>query len=138
MVRRARASAACGRTVSSTIFVVDPSDRVRQSLADAAADKDAEVLAFASAEDFLLHVTANASGCVITHSDLAGMGVRELIAAVRARDLRLPVIVLGHDDNLPIAVELMRAGATDYLEPPVSNRRLRAVVRRAIVDNSHS
>jgi FixJ family two-component response regulator len=57
---------------------------------------------------------------------------------VRARHLRLPVIVLGHDDNLAIAVELMRAGATDYLEPPVSSRRLRAVVRRAIVENANS
>jgi FixJ family two-component response regulator len=138
MVRRARASALHERTVSSTIFVVDPSDGVRQCLADAAADKDAEVEAFSSAEDFLLNVAANARGCVIAPSDLAGMGIRELIAAVRARHLLLPVIVLGHNDNLPIAVELMRAGATDYLEPPISNRRLRAVVRRAIVDSSNS
>ena len=124
--------------MSRTIFVVDPSDTVRQSLANADVDRDLEVLAFASAEDFLLHVTANASGCVIAPSDLAGMGIRELITAVRARHLPLPIIVLGHDDNLPIAVELMRAGAADYLEPPLSARRLRAIVCRAILGKSSS
>jgi FixJ family two-component response regulator len=133
MVRHARASVAHERVVSTTIFVVDSSAGVRQNLADAAADRDAEVVAFASAEDFLLHVAASASGCVVAPSDLGGMGIRELIAAMRLRHLQLPVIVLGHDDNLPIAVELMRAGATDYLEPPVSNRRLRAAVSRAIL-----
>lgn len=124
--------------MSSTIYVVDPSSGVRQCLVDGAADNDTEVLAFASAEDFLLNVGANPSGCVIAPSDLTGMGIREFIAAVRARHLLLPVIVLGRDDKLLIAVELMRAGAADYLELPVSHRRLRAVVRRAIADNSRS
>lgn len=118
--------------MSNTIFVVDPSNEVRRSLADAVADKDAEVRTFASAEDFLLQVVCNASGCVIASSDLAGIGIRELIAAVHARRLELPVIVLGRDDSLATAVELMRVGAAEYLEAPVSNRRLRTVIRRTI------
>jgi FixJ family two-component response regulator len=133
MGARGLASAHSSATgVSNTIFIVDPSSEKCQRLAQAVAGGDAEILAFASAEDFLLRVSSDASGCVIAPSDLAGMGVRGLITAMHARHLPLPVIVLGCDDSLPKAVELMRSGATDYLEPPLSARRLRTVVRRAI------
>jgi len=44
----------------------------------------------------------------------------------------LAVVVVGRDSELDRAVELVRAGAFDFLEHPFSDRRLRSVVRRAI------
>jgi FixJ family two-component response regulator len=43
----------------------------------------------------------------------------------------LPVIVLGHADDVSVAVNMIRAGATDFLDRPVDDRRLRAAVRAA-------
>ena len=47
-----------------------------------------------------------------------------LIAALREKREKLPVIVLSHSDNVSIAVEAMRAGASDFLVRPVAPERL--------------
>lgn len=121
-----------GKFVTHTIFIIDPSSDKRQSLADAVAGGDSDVRTFASAEDFLRDVTSSAGGCVIAPSDLAGMGIRALLESIGARGVPLPLVVLGRDADLPTAVELVRLGAAEYLEPPVSDRRLRSVVRQTI------
>ena len=48
----------------------------------------------------------------------------EMIASLRAHRENLPLIVLSHGDSVSIAVEAMRAGATDFLVRPVAAERL--------------
>jgi len=48
----------------------------------------------------------------------------ELIAALREKREKLPVIVLSHGDTVSVAVEAMRAGASDFLVRPVAPERL--------------
>jgi DNA-binding NtrC family response regulator len=48
----------------------------------------------------------------------------ELIAGLRAERPNLPVIVLSHGDTVSVAVEAMRAGASDFLVRPVAPERL--------------
>lgn len=47
-----------------------------------------------------------------------------LIVALREHCPELPVIVISHGDNVSIAVEAMRAGASDFLVRPVAPERL--------------
>src|SRR4051794_26237883 len=47
-----------------------------------------------------------------------------LIAALREDRPNLPVIVLSHGDSVSVAVEAMRAGASDFLVRPVAAERL--------------
>jgi DNA-binding NtrC family response regulator len=48
----------------------------------------------------------------------------ELIAHLRKHRIDLPVIVLSHGDTVSVAVEAMRAGASDFLVRPVAPERL--------------
>jgi DNA-binding NtrC family response regulator len=48
----------------------------------------------------------------------------QLIGALREHRSNLPVIVLSHGDDVSIAVEAMRAGASDFLVRPVAPERL--------------
>jgi DNA-binding NtrC family response regulator len=48
----------------------------------------------------------------------------ELIVALRKHRDNLPVIVLSHSDTVSIAVDAMRAGASDFLVRPVAPERL--------------
>ena len=48
----------------------------------------------------------------------------QLIAALREQRSNLPVIVLSHGDSVSVAVEAMRAGASDFLVRPVAPERL--------------
>ena len=47
-----------------------------------------------------------------------------LIAALRSHRDKLPVIVLSHGDSVSMAVDAMRAGASDFLVRPVAAERL--------------
>lgn len=48
----------------------------------------------------------------------------ELIATLREDRANLPVIVLSHGDTVSVAVDAMRAGASDFLVRPVAPERL--------------
>jgi DNA-binding NtrC family response regulator len=48
----------------------------------------------------------------------------QLIAKLREKREKLPVIVISHSDNVSIAVEAMRSGASDFLVRPVAPERL--------------
>src|SRR5689334_2903656 len=48
----------------------------------------------------------------------------QLIASLRLHRPNLPVIVLSHGDSVSVAVEAMRAGASDFLVRPVAPERL--------------
>ena len=47
-----------------------------------------------------------------------------LIATLREKREKLPVIVISHSDTVSTAVEAMRAGASDFLVRPVAPERL--------------
>lgn len=115
-----------------TIFIIDQLDEERRKVAGVLASAVADIRAFASAEDFLRDVDADAAGCIVAPCDLGGMGLQALIEAICARRQTLPVVVMGRDDDVAKAVKLVRAGAAEFLEPPISDRRLRAAVDRTI------
>jgi FixJ family two-component response regulator len=118
--------------MSATLNIIHPSTEECRNLALAMASQAADARTFESAEEFLQQVTPDENGCVVAPDDLPGMGTRALIEAIRARRLPLRVVVLGSSADIATAVELVRAGASEYLEPPVSPRRLRSVVRDAL------
>ena len=60
------------------------------------------------------------------------MGLRQLMMEINRRNLALAVVVLGRESEFATAVELVRSGAFDFLESPISGSRVRSVVRRAI------
>lgn len=118
--------------MARTICIIHPSGEACRHLAEALASEAADTTTFASAEDFLRQVGTNEDGCVVVPSNLSGMGARALIELIHARRLSLRVVVLGHDADVATAVELVRAGAAEYVEPPALPSRLRAAVRSAL------
>ena len=118
--------------MAETIYIVDPVLHERHRIADALAGEPVLVRGYDDAEQFLHDVVAAASGCILVPVDLPGMGLRALMEEIKSRSLALAVVVLGRDFEFAAAVELVRLGAFDFLEPPFSDRSLRAVVRRAI------
>lgn len=48
----------------------------------------------------------------------------QLIAALREHHAKLPIIVLSHSETVSVAVDAMRAGASDFLVRPIAPERL--------------
>jgi DNA-binding NtrC family response regulator len=59
-----------------------------------------------------------------------------LIREIRARRPALPILVLTAHNNVAVAVDAMRAGATDYLAKPIAPERLLAALNATLADGA--
>ena len=91
---------------------------VRDSLAFLLESAGYTVRSYASAEALLQAVPDRAVGCVLTDVQMPELNGLELQRRMSGLGMRLPVIVMTGHGDVPIAVEAMKAGATDFLEKP--------------------
>ena len=118
--------------MTESLFIVNATPDERDRILVALAGESVSIEVYDTAALFLDRVGATPSGCVLAPIDLPGMGLRALLEEINRRHLPLAVVVIGRDSELASAVELVRAGAFDFLEHPFSDGRLRSVVRQAI------
>jgi FixJ family two-component response regulator len=114
------------------VYIVAHVPEERSRIREALSAEGRELRSFESAEVLLAALVADECGCVVAPADLPGMGTARMIEALRTRGLCLPVVVLGQEDDLRVAVDLVRAGAAEFVEHPPSARRLQTAVRRAL------
>lgn len=114
------------------VHVVDDDDAVRDSLGLLLESSGFSVKTYDSATAFLDDLPARASGCVLTDvrmPDLDGLALQRRLVEL---GIGLPVIVMTGHADVPIAVEALKAGATDFLEKPFNDDQLLAAVRNAL------
>ena len=76
---------------------------------------------------------ADAYDMVLTDLALgAGASGMDVLHAVRERQPETPVVMITAHGNEKIAVEAMKAGASDYVPKPFDNDEIRLVLRRAL------
>jgi two-component system, LuxR family, response regulator FixJ len=114
------------------VHVIDDDEAVRQSIEFLLRSARFEVQAYDSAVAFLKAVPSSASGCVITDVRMPDMSGIDLLRRLKERGSALPVIVITGHGDVPLAVEAMKIGATDFLEKPFDDDVLLASVRSAL------
>jgi two-component system response regulator FixJ len=115
-----------------TVSVVDDDQQVRESLAALIQSMDLRVECFASGGEFLESYTAARPGCVVLDLRMPQLSGLEVIEALSARDIKVPIIMISGHGDIPAAVSAMKAGAVDFLEKPYRAAVLMESVRRAI------
>jgi two-component system response regulator FixJ len=115
----------------SIVCVVDPDQALTQRLAESLAALGARVRTYATGAAMLADAGPG-QACVIAEARLPDMTGMELIAALRARGLRTPVILQAAEADVATAVAGMRAGALDFIEKPQGERLLAWHVRRLL------
>jgi two-component system response regulator FixJ len=76
--------------------------------------------------------SAAREGCVIVDMRLPGMSGLELQAALKEREIDLPVIVISGYGDVSSAVRAMKAGATDFFQKPINGQLLLEAIQRAV------
>ena len=122
------------RQLKRYVYVVDPDVSPHRRLETLLGSAAREVKTFASAEDFLAQQRSIAPGCLIIGTELPG--AIELVHHLKRWRTHVPVIVLGADSTVPLAVRVMRAGAVDFIEKPFTDHALRACVDRVMASVS--
>jgi len=118
--------------MSPAVFVIDDDDAVRESLTRLLEAHRLQVRSYGSAEEFLGALRPNASGCLLLDVRLPRMSGPELQATLAARGMRLPIIFLTGQGDIPMSVRALQAGALDFLEKPVAGELLVERVRAAL------
>ncbi len=122
------------RQIKRYVYVVDPDVSLRRKLETFLGSASRKVKTFASAGDFLAQQRPIAPGCLIIGAELPG--AIELVHDLQRWRTHVPVIVLGKDSTVPLAVRVMRAGAVDFIEKPFTDHALRACVDRVMASVS--
>ncbi len=116
----------------ATVVIVDDDEAVRDSLQALLEAKGYTTAAYASAEAFLAAYRPGQAGCALVDLRMPGMDGMALIRQLAATGAMLPTImVTGHGD-VPLAVQAMKAGASDFVEKPYANDAILEVVERAL------
>lgn len=117
---------------AGTVFVVDDDEQVRRSIEQLGRSVGLNVVAFASADEFLQCVTGDATGCLVTDVRMPGMSGLDLQIRLTESGFRLPVIVITGYAEVPMAVQALKAGAFDFIQKPFRPQALVEVIQRAI------
>ncbi|HYC53196.1 MAG TPA: sigma-54 dependent transcriptional regulator [Gemmatimonadaceae bacterium] len=83
------------------------------------------------AERELALASADVVLCDVVLPGGSGLG---LLLRIRERDLRLPVVMMTAHGNVDLAVDAMKAGATDFLTKPIDHQMLQALLQTAAAD----
>ena len=113
-----------------SVFVIDDDEDVRDALVCLLRAEGIRARAFSSGVQFFDNLPDVPSACVVTDVRMPGMDGAEVVR--RLTELKghaWPVIVITGHGEVPLAVQMMKAGVVDYVEKPFEPNRLIEVVR---------
>lgn len=114
------------------VHVIDDDEAMRDLLAFLFKSAKVTVVTYEHAGAFLQGLSDLTDGCVVTDVRMPGVSGLDLLK--RLRELRNPIpviIITGHGD-VPLAVEAMKYGASDFLEKPFDDELLLSAVHSAL------
>jgi two-component system CheB/CheR fusion protein len=132
---RARAPASAGAASSGgpqIIFIVDDDNRVREGIRNVLEEKGHTVADFETCEAFLESYRPGGEACLLIDAYLPGMSGLQLLQQLNETGLRLPAIMITGHSDVSMAVQAMKAGASDFIEKPIGSRQLLVSVERAL------
>jgi len=127
-----RASEMPARSAEPVIFVVDDDSELCESVCAVLRDDGRIAEAYPTSEAFLEAYRPNVEACLLIDAYLPGMSGIELLQRLSERGWRLPSIMITGKSDVAIAVQAMKAGATDFIEKPINRIGLLASIDRAL------
>jgi two-component system response regulator FixJ len=113
-----------------SVFVVEDDAAVRDSLLRLLRGEGIRTRGFANGAEFFANLPSDPSACVITDIRMPGVDGAELVERLKGMsDRTWPVIVITGHADVPMAVQLMKAGIVDFIEKPFEPVRILETVR---------
>jgi two-component system CheB/CheR fusion protein len=117
---------------SPVIYIVDDDGNLRDGIRDLLEEDGRIVEDYASCEAFLEVWRPGRECCLIIDAYLPGMSGLDLLKRLKDEGHLPPAIMITGDGDVSIAVQAMKAGASDFIEKPVGREALAASVARAL------
>ncbi len=121
-----------------TVFVVDDDPGALRSMKWLLESACFSVKCYASGAGFMSEYDAHQPGCLLLDLQMPAMNGLVVQQWLVRQNARLPVIFLTGHGDVRICALAMKAGATDFLEKPVDDRRVLQAVRSALEEMERS
>ena len=125
-------------TNEATIFILDDDDAVRDSLGMLIESAGYKAETFASCREFLARPPFPPHACLLLDVHMPEMSGLQLQDEMTRRGLKLPVIVMTGQADVPVAVRAMKAGARDFIEKPFSDELILDSIRNALAQSANA
>ena len=120
-----------------TVYIVDDDQAVCEAMREMFEQAGKHVETFPDAESFLAALPDSVENCcLLIDAALPGISGLQLLQKLADGPIALPAIMITGRGDIGMAVQAMKAGAVDFLEKPISNSDLLALVRN-VMDNQH-
>jgi two-component system response regulator DctR len=118
--------------MSPVVNIIDDDAAIRDALGFLLQTHAIASKSWADAESFLLDYRDGMRGCILLDVRMTGMTGPECFDVLRQRGCRMPVVFLTGHGDVPLAVDVLRAGAIHFIEKPPQQELLFAAVREAL------
>jgi len=136
--RAPHAAETAGINGSPVIFVVDDDSHVRKGIRSVLEEEGRAVEDYASCEAFLDAYRPGREACLLVDAYLPEMNGLELLKRLNDEGHRLPAIMITGKSDVKMAVQAMKAGASDFIEKPIGSGDLLASIERALEQSRDS
>ena len=114
------------------IFIVDDEPAVHRQMARTLSHLKADVVCFDRAAHCLERISSGDCDLVITDVKMPDMDGVEFLARVKDIVPSLPVLIITGYGDVSMAVNAIKAGATDFMEKPLERKLLLDAARQAL------
>jgi FixJ family two-component response regulator len=132
MSRSLSTAAPSSVTATSTVFVVDDDNGLRDAIEGLLQSVGHEVRTFRSAEEFLRSCDPSEPGCLVLDVRLPETSGLELQKRLVALDYRIPIVFISGHGDVPMTVQAMKSGAIDFLLKPFREQDLLETIQAAL------
>jgi two-component system CheB/CheR fusion protein len=126
------AAEAASSSEPEIIFVIDDDSHIREGIRAVLEEDGRSVEDYPTCEAFLEAHRPSSGACLLIDAYLPGMTGLELLQQLHDAGHRLPAIMITGNADVPMAVQAMKSGASDFIEKPIGPSELLASVERAL------
>ena len=120
------------------VHLVDDDDAIRRSVGFALKTSGFQVRIYESGSELLKAAPHLEQGCILLDIRMPGMDGLETQAALSAKGVPLPVIIMTGHGDVSLAVRAMKAGAVDFIEKPFQKAVLLGAIEQGFARLNHS
>jgi FixJ family two-component response regulator len=113
------------------IFIIDDEEEILQSLLLLLNSYRYKVEIFQNIEQFLETEDYKGAGCILLDVFLGGKTGLELQEVIETKFDSLPIIFITGQGNIPMSVEAMKKGASNFLQKPIDEKELLSAIDEA-------
>lgn len=117
---------------NSTVFIVEDDASVRDALVTLVRSVGLNAVPFDNADAFLQSMPRARSACIVTDICMPGTDGMTLQRILNEKGVDTPIIAISAHGDIPMAVEMVKQGAIDFIEKPFRNHVVLERIREAL------